>query len=148
LPIEIDGRAQEIIGPGMIVIPLTGYDLDVGRASPDIVAASPDSFVAGEGPWRWIEGEWAILRFEVPTDRDIELENNEQMFGGAVISLEGWDWEAASFTELDGGNVDHARFVDGDGQVLIRVFPEINDEFRMMQFNLASLNITWDSRPG
>lgn len=145
LPIEIDGRPQEISGPGMIVIPLTGTELNDGRASPQIVAASPDSLVSGEGPWRWMEGEWAILRFEVPIARDIEVENNENMFGGGVIAMEGWDWEAASFALLDGEEVDEGRFVDGDGQMLVRVLPQDNNEFNMMQFSIASLSITWDS---
>ena len=145
LPIEIDGRPQEISGPGMIVIPLTSSELDDGRASPQIVAASPDSLVSGEGPWRWIEGEWAILRFEVPVDQEIELENNEDMFGGGVIAMEGWDWEAASFAVLEVGEVDEVRFVDGDGQMLVRVLPRMNDEFNMMQFSLASLDVVWDS---
>lgn len=145
LQVEIDGRPQEISGPGMIVIPLTGTELDDGLASPQIVAASPDSLVSGVGPWRWMEGEWAILRFEVPVDREIELENNEEMFGGGAIAMEGWDWEAASFALLEVGEVDEVRFVDGDGQMLVRVLPQGDNEFNMMQFNIASLNATWDS---
>jgi len=92
-----------------------------------------------------MEGEWAILRFEVPVDREIELENNEEMFGGGAIAMEGWDWEAASFALLEVGEVDEVRFVDGDGQMLVRVLPQGDNEFNMMQFNIASLNATWDS---
>lgn len=139
LTLSVNGEPRTINGPGMVVVQIEGIDL--GHASPRIVATSPDSNMQGEGAWRWLTGEWALMEFTVPPGRAIRLTHEEDMFGPLPSSFEAWDWAAESFVAVEAGEIDHQQFVDSDGTVLIRM--DLNEVFG--EFPIGSLSLIWDA---
>lgn len=98
--------------------------------------------VQGEHPWQWVEGEWAMMRFEVAGDRAIELLENPD-FGPTLLAVEGWDWEKSAYVEIAPGDLDR-RFVDEEGQVLLKIFPPAEEEFFGTPVYLNSFYLAWD----
>lgn len=141
LLLQVNGEERTIKGPGMVVVAMQGIDL--GHASPQVVATSPDGTIQGEGPWRWFSGEWALMRFTVPLDREVNLQHDADMFGPAPSVFEGWDWTSGTFVAVETGEIDEQRFVDPDGQVLVRVNLGDNDFGR--EFPIGSISLVWDT---
>ncbi|CAN5833221.1 hypothetical protein BH18ACT6_BH18ACT6_03430 [soil metagenome] len=141
VPVTIDGRLQEARGPAMVVVPLTA--IDIGRADGRVIAVSPGGRVQGEHPWQWVEGEWAMLRFEVAGDRAIELVPSQNIAPG-LAGIDAWDWGKSEYVEIAPGDLDRTRFVDDDGQVLLRIFQPGDEEFFGSQIYPNSYFLTWN----
>jgi hypothetical protein len=139
LTISVNGELRTINGPGIVVQQID--DIDLGHASPRIVATSPDSNMQGEGAWRWLSGEWALMEFTVPVGREIRLTHEADMFGPLPSSFEAWDWATESFVAVEAGEIDQQRFVDPDGTVLIRI--DLHEVFG--EFPIGSLSLLWDT---
>ena len=139
MTMSVNGELRTINGPGIVVQQIERIDL--GHANPRIVATSPDTNIQGEGAWRWLSGEWALMEFTVPVGREVTLSHEVDMFGPLPSSFEAWDWAAESFVAVEAGAIDHQQFVDPDGTVLIRV--DLHEMFG--EFPIGSLSITWDT---
>jgi len=139
----VNGEERTIMGPGIVVVAMQG--IDVGHASPQVVATSPDGSIQGEGPWRWFSGDWALMRFTVPLDREVNLHHEADMFGPAPSVYEAWDWTSGTFESVEPGGIDHSRLVDPDGTVLLRIsLGGAEDQF-FGEFPIGSISFTWDT---
>lgn len=149
LPLEmaVNGESRSIDGPGVVVVQIS-EGIDFGHASPQIVATSPDSSIQGEGfVGQWLTGEWALLEFTVPVEREITLSHNADMFGPAPSIYEAWDWTEGAFESIEPGKLEHQRFVDSEGALLVRIQLGGDNEF-FGGFPIGSISLTWDSDTG
>lgn len=141
LAIGLNAKAITINGPGLVVVQMEA--VDIGQAGPEIVAMSPDGTIQGEGAWRWLSGEWALMEFTVPIDRDITLRHEADMFGPAPAEYEAWDWTAGAFVSVEEGKIEHQRFVDPDGVVLLRIQLGAGENEFFGEFPIGSVSLTW-----
>ncbi|HEX5671293.1 MAG TPA: hypothetical protein VFY46_01070, partial [Acidimicrobiia bacterium] len=143
LAMSVNGESRIIDGPGIVVVQISEA-IDIGHASPQIVATSPDSSLQGDGfVGQWLTGEWALLEFTVPVDREIMLSHRAEMFGPAPSVFEAWDWTQGAFESIEPGELEHQRFVNSEGAVLMRLQLGADNEF-FGGFPIGSISLTWD----
>lgn len=141
LTLDVDGKPTVASGPTLIVQPinLPTLDLDLGVASPKILAIEGADFVDGHGFQLYVGGAEAVyLSYRIPPDVE-EVEIQDMWGGGLQKNFALYDWTAGEFTEINPASVDLGPFRGPTGEVVAEI---TSNEFNEIVPN--AIQMRWD----
>ena len=133
-PVMVNGVLDQVREIVVAVVPIESV-IDLGRATGRVLTASPNATIERNLGWQAVNGEWAVTKFEVPTDREVSLEAQPEM---GPVSFEAWNWTEASYQSINPGSVEDP-LIGPDGTVLLRL-----SSGGMGFIPVLSVRLTWD----
>jgi hypothetical protein len=148
LPIQLDGRAVEVSGTTLIVVPIESAIGALGSATSNLLDTGEASWIDFGPGYLSLSTDEMTVGWNLPTspqeDPRLEVSN---MFGEVPRRLDAYNWATSSYDEVSAGdtlNLDLYRNAIGDVMVRARAFDDNDDpQFLELPMSPYAFTLEW-----
>lgn len=148
VPIQLDGRAVEVAGTTLIVIPIESQIGPIGSATSHLLNTGDASWIDFGPGYLSLSTDEMTVGWNLATtsqgDPSLEVSN---MFGEIPRRLDAYNWTTASYDEISAGDtldLDLYRSAVGDVMVRARAFDDDDDpQFLELPMSPYAFTLEW-----